>query len=128
MQAEASEHAKERPVGRRSVGRLTGRNRYSAILAKRRSARGVHLQVYVGESVKDAAMLGVGVSKAIAKHASARNYMRRAVREDLRQYGPQLVPRELVILVRKAFDRHARAQVAAELDKLLAQLQLCAAR
>jgi ribonuclease P protein component len=73
-------------------------------------------------------MLGVGVSKAIAKHAHARNYMRRAVREDLRQYAPRLAAVELVVLVRKAFDRRARAQVVAEVDALLKQLQLCAAR
>lgn len=131
MQAQASESAKERPqerpIGRRSIGRLTGRNRYSAILAKRRSARGVYLQVYLGESVKGAAMLGVGVSKAIARQANARNYMRRAVREELRQHAPRLPMIELVVLVRKVFDRHARAEVGAEIDELLVRLQLCAA-
>jgi ribonuclease P protein component len=113
-------------IGKR-VGRLSGRNRYGAILAKRRSARGAHLQVYAGETTEDVAMLGVGVAKAVAKHASARNYMRRALREELRQYAPALAAVEIVILVRKAFDRAARRLIAEELSTLLGQLQLCAA-
>jgi ribonuclease P protein component len=125
VQAGASKRVSKR-IGKR-VGRLTGRNRYSAIFAHRRSARGVHLQVYVGNTIEDVAMLGVAVAKAVAKHASARNYMRRALREDVRQHAALLAPVEIVILVRKAFDRASRRVVAEELDTLLGQLQLCAA-
>jgi uncharacterized protein len=44
--------------------------------------------------------LGVSVSKAIAKRASERNYMRRTVREALREYAPQLPALDFVVLVR----------------------------
>lgn len=71
-------------------------------------------------------MLGVGVAKSVAKRASARNYMRRALREDVRRHAAALPALELVVLVRKAFDRRSRAEVRSELEALLEQLQLCA--
>lgn len=130
MLAGAIKRNSESPERRPRLGRLTGRNRFGPILAKRRVVRGEYLQVFVGDSVKDAAMLGVGVSKAVAKHASARNYMRRAVREEVRKYVAALPPVELVVLVRRMFDRHGRAAMAAELSSSLhhlKQLRLCAA-
>jgi ribonuclease P protein component len=111
----------------KSLGRLTGRNRYAEIFANRRSARSQHLQMYVGKNIEGVAMLGIGVAKSVAKHATARNYMRRALREEMRLRTPKLVAVELVILVRQAFDHASRRAIDEELGALLVKLRLCAA-
>lgn len=69
------------------------------------------------------ARLGVTVSKRVARHASARNFAKRLVREGFRRLFPAACAVNIIVRVRKQLDGESAQQGAEALARLLRGVQ-----
>lgn len=106
----------------RKVYRLLKTDEFSSVFNFRRSYSLEFFQVYHKPNELEHARLGLVVAKKIAKAAVARNTMKRIIREWFRLRRPDLKPVDLVVRVRRPFDRRHTRQVWQHLDAIAARI------
>jgi ribonuclease P protein component len=95
---------------------------FSSVFSFRKRVSATYMALHYKPNQLLHARLGLVVSKKIAKSSVARNYMRRVLRECFRLQFTQIAHVDLIVRVQKKFDRRAFADVSAEFNTLISQL------
>ena len=100
--------------------RLLKTEEFSSVftLRKQRSSALLHI-LHSDNNLLGHARLGLVVSKKVAKRANARNYMKRVIREWFRYHQAQLPSQDIIVRVRKTFNRETAMQAREQLQQLL---------
>ena len=100
---------------------------FSSVFNFRKRYSSDHLILYYKPNQRAVARIGFVVSKKVAKLAVDRNYMRRVLRELCRQELAVLSDVDIVIQVKKSFNRSKflllKQELAMLFDKIVNQLQ-----
>jgi ribonuclease P protein component len=97
--------------------RLRTTDEFSSVFAFRRTVRGELFHVLMRPNRLTHPRLGVIVAKKVARAATARNYMKRTVREFFRLHQAELEGMDVVVRVSKPFTRSMHAKACKELAR-----------
>jgi ribonuclease P protein component len=103
--------------------KLIKTDEFSSVFSFRRRVFGEYLTMHDLPNKLGHPRLGIVVGKKTARHAVARNYIRRVLREWFRRDRDRLGAFDLVIRVSKPFGRSDFRKVAEQLEELLGKLQ-----
>ena len=97
----------------------TQRGWFDRVFERRNTVGGRYLQLHLAPSGDKAASLGISVSKRICPSAVSRNYCKRMLRDWYRQHSAAFGNNDLVVRVKRRYDRRDYLMVSEELAKLL---------
>ena len=103
--------------------KLLKTDEFSSVFSFRRRIFGECLAMHYTPNTLGHPRLGIIVGKKTARHAVARNYIRRVLREWFRHNCDRIGAYDVVIRVGKSFGRADFRKIAKELEELLAKLQ-----
>ena len=109
----------------RRAQRILKTDEFSSVFRLRRVRSNAWFQVYVAPNQLGHARLGLVVSKKTAKRANRRNYMKRVIRDTVRQHPDRVAGVDFVVRVRAPFDRAGRPEAVEALRALFARLSSC---
>ncbi|TVP79043.1 ribonuclease P protein component [Thioalkalivibrio sp.] len=106
-------------------GRLLAGREYQRVFARARRAPGGRFMVLYRkqEPAGPAARLGLAISKKHARRSVDRNRIKRVAREAFRARRQSLPPVDIIVLSRAGIAGAERAELRAELDRLLENLK-----
>jgi ribonuclease P protein component len=102
--------------------RQTARGWFDRVFVQRKSQSGHFLQLYLGKTDRPTGSFGVSVSKRVCPSAVSRNYVKRILRAWYQTHQTLLGGQDLVVRVRRYYDRRDFSRVSRELNRLLGRL------
>jgi ribonuclease P protein component len=103
----------------RSRQKQAARGWFDRAFAQKTAFSGRYLQLYVVAAESPSGRLGVSVSKRTSPSAVARNYVKRVLRAWYQSNRQKLSSMDIVIRVRRGYDRRDFPGVSRELDNML---------
>lgn len=108
--------------------RLRKTDEFSSVFSFKCSVSGAHLQVLARPNQAGYARLGLVVGKRTLRRATARNYVKRVVRELFRCHQHEFGALDLVVRVHRAFTPENFEAVQQELKELFSKSKKCLTR
>ena len=99
--------------------KLLNADDFSSVFSFRKRLNPPHLFFHLAPNLLGHHRLGFVIGKKIEKRAIRRNYMRRSIREMLKDLLPQNFSFDIVVRVQKSFYRNEFSQIKSELQLLI---------
>ena len=103
--------------------KLLNADDFSSVFNFRKRLNSPHLFFHFTPNLLDHYRLGFVIGKKIEKKAVRRNYMRRSIREILKDLLPQNLSFDIVVRVHKSFYRNEFSQIKSELELLIGRVK-----
>ena len=81
-----------------------------------------HIMAFVSNTDNECARLGLAITKKKLKTAVSRNLVKRLIKERLRHYAPQLLPVDMVFILKKPTTELTNQQLTAQVDAVFAKI------